>query len=41
MFHIDLDPIRTGIERVFDEFFHDRSRPFDHFPGRDLVGHMF
>ena len=34
----DLDPRRSGIEGVFDEFLDDRRRSLDHLPRRNLIG---
>jgi hypothetical protein len=34
----DLDLARTGVDAVFDEFFHHGSRTLHHFAGRNLAG---
>src|SRR5713226_6224579 len=34
----DLDLARTGVDAVFDEFFHHGSGTLHHFAGRNLAG---
>src|SRR5438128_10530805 len=34
----DLDLARTGVDAVFDEFFHHGSRTLHHLAGRNLAG---
>ena len=36
-FYIDDDACRAGIDRVFDQFFSNRSGPLDDFTGGDQV----
>ena len=38
LLHLDIDPAGTGIERIFYQFFHDRSRALNHLTGSNLVG---
>ena len=35
--HCDIDPSRSRVERVLDEFLHGGGRPFDHFARSDAV----
>ena len=37
----DLDPRRTGVERVLDQFLDHARRTLDHLAGGDLVDHRF
>jgi len=37
---IDVDPRGAGIERVFNQFLHDRGWAFNHFARRDLIHGM-
>ena len=37
----DLDPRRTGVERVFDQFLGSARRPLDDFAGGNLVDERF
>ncbi|MCW0466650.1 hypothetical protein NB705_003723 [Xanthomonas sacchari] len=36
-FQIDVDAVRTGVQRVLHQFLDDRGRTLDHFAGGDLV----
>src|SRR5690606_15145003 len=36
----DPDVFRAGVERIFNQLFHDRRRPLDHFPSRDLCDYI-
>ena len=38
IFNDDVNPLAMGIQRVFNQFFDDRSRAFNYFPRRNLVG---
>jgi hypothetical protein len=35
---LHFDPGRTGVEGIFHEFLHDRSRTLNHLAGGDLIG---
>ena len=39
-FHLDAQIGRAGVERVFEQFLDDRSGPFHHLAGGDLVGDL-
>ena len=38
---LDLDRVRTRIERILDHFFEGGRGPFDHLTGSDLAGDLF
>ena len=40
-FDVNADASRTGVERVFEQFFHHRCRTLDHFARSNLVGNAF
>ena len=40
-FDLDFDAGGTGVERVLQKFFDDRSRPLHHLASSDLVGDLF
>ena len=33
----DVDPVRTGIKRVLDQFLHHAGRPFNHLAGGNAI----
>ena len=37
LLHLDIDPVSTGIKRIFYQFFYDRSRALNDLAGSDLV----
>ncbi len=37
VFNFDMDARRAGVQRIFQQFFHDGSRAFDNFAGGDLI----
>ena len=39
-FNLDLDARRSGVERVFQQLFQDRSRTLHHLARSDFVGNV-
>ena len=35
--HRHVDPRRSGIDRIFEQFFHHAGRPLNHLAGRDFI----
>src|SRR6185312_16829640 len=40
-FNLYPDARGSGIQRIFEQLFQDRCRPFHHLSGGDLVGYVF